>query len=101
VTLDEDLIAAALGIPAPEEVVEADLVERRRRRVRRDVPADPLVALVGPGHHHGRVPPDDLTDLALDLLVTGEVGLLLGSDRVDVVGRDHRRQADLAGAGVK
>jgi hypothetical protein len=33
VTLDEDLVAAVRVVEAPEEVVEADLVERRRRGV--------------------------------------------------------------------
>ena len=40
VALVEDLVAAAVAVLAPEEVVEADLVERRRRRVRREMTAD-------------------------------------------------------------
>jgi hypothetical protein len=40
VALEEDLVAGLAVLLAAEEVVEADLVERGRRRVGRDVPAD-------------------------------------------------------------
>ncbi len=40
VTLDEDVVAAAGMVLATEEVVEADLVQRCRRGVGRDVSAD-------------------------------------------------------------
>jgi hypothetical protein len=40
VALEVDLVAAAGVVLAAEEVVEADLVQRRRRRVRRQVAAD-------------------------------------------------------------
>ena len=40
VALDEDLVAAGRVVEAAEEVVEADFVERGRRRVGRDVAAD-------------------------------------------------------------
>jgi hypothetical protein len=79
-------------------VVEADLVEAGRRRVRRDVPADSEV-LVGPRHGDGRVPPDVGADPALDELIAREPRLALGRDRVDVVGAAQRRHADLAFAG--
>jgi hypothetical protein len=59
---------------AAEEVVEADLVERRRRGVGRDVPAHtdprPLRAV----HRDRGVPPDPATVGALGLLVAGNHG---------------------------
>src|SRR5207249_4395429 len=84
VALDVDLVAeAAVGL-AVEEVVEADLVERRRRGVGRQVPAEAVVAPVGPGDHGHGVPPDEGPDAALDVLVAREPGLLFGRDGVDV-----------------
>src|SRR5437773_4330473 len=42
VTLEVDVIAGETVLLAMEEPVEADLIERRARRVRRQVPADAL-----------------------------------------------------------
>ena len=96
VALEEHLVAAAGVTLAPEEVVEAHLVEARRAGIRRDVPtgtdARPLRAV----HHHGGVPPDVGPDAPLDVLVAGEPRLPLGRDRVDVVGRRQGWDADLA-----
>ena len=100
VALDVDLVAAALGVLAAEEVVEADLVERGRRRVRRDVAADADARPLGAVHHDRGVPAQPGAVAALDLLVTGEPGLVLGRDRVDVVGGGQARDAHLALAGA-
>ena len=99
VALEEDLVATAGVVLAAEEVVEADLVEARRRGIRGEVAAEADVEVVGPGDHDRRVPADDAADLQLELLVAREVGLLLRRDAVDVVGLQERRQADLALAG--
>ncbi len=99
VALEEDLVAAARVVLAAEEVVEADLVQARRRGVRRDVTADLDPRALGPVHHDRRVPPDVGTDPALDVLVTGEPRLALRRDRVDVVGAAQARHADLLLAG--
>ena len=95
VALDEDLVAAAGVVLAAEEVVEADLVEGGRRRVRRDVAADRDARALRAVHEHGRVPADPRAVAALDLLVTGELGLVLGRDRVEVVGRGDHRHAEV------
>ena len=100
VALDVDLVATALVVLAAEEVVEADLVQRRARLVRRDVAADLESLAVGVGHGDRGVPADERADPALDLLVTGEPGLALGRDRVDVVGAAQRRDAHLLLAGA-
>src|SRR5690348_17405584 len=50
--------------------VEADLVEGRGRRVRREVAADARRPEVGPQDHRHRVPADDAVESALDRLVT-------------------------------
>ena len=94
VALQEELVAGATVALAAEEVVEADVVERGRRRERREVTAEPVEAVVGAVDHRHRVPADRGADAALELLVAGEPLLVLGRDRVDVVGRDHRRHAD-------
>src|SRR4051794_29277395 len=84
VALEVDLVAQAGGeVLAPEEVVEADLVERRGRGVGGDVAADPEV-LVGPADHDRGVPADVGADPALDVLVAGEPWLPLRRNGVDV-----------------
>ena len=99
VALEIDLVAAARVVLAAEEVVEADLVERRRRGVRRDVAADADAGPLRPVHHDRGVPADPRPVAALDLLVAGEPRLGLGRDGVDVVGRRQARDADAALAG--
>ena len=94
--LVEDLVAG-LGfvVLAPEEVVEADLVEGRGRGVRREVTADPGEPAVRPEDHRHGIPADQPADPQLELLVAREERLLLGADRVDVAGLGQRRQADV------
>ena len=95
VPLIEDLVAAALAVLAPEEVVEAGLVEARRRRVRGQVPADAGEARVRAQDHRDGIPADDAPDAQLHRLVAREVGFLLRADGVDVARLGQRRQADL------
>ena len=98
VALEVHLVAGGAVVLAPEEVVEADLVQRGRAGVGREVASDARVAHVRPRDHDRRVPADVGTDPALEVLVAGEPGLLVGRDRVDVRARDGRREADLAGS---
>ena len=100
VALVEDLVARLAVVLAPEEVVEADLVQAGGRRVRREVAADAGEAAVRAEHHRRGVPADQPADAALDRLVAREERLLLGADRVDVAGLGERRQADLELAGA-
>src|SRR5439155_23979363 len=94
VPLEVDLISVtAVGLAA-EEVVEADLVERGRRRVGREVTAEAVETMIRTVDHDHGVPPDERTDATLDELVAREPRLLLPRDRVDVVGLDHQRNAD-------
>ena len=95
VALEVHLVAGLAVVLAAEEVVEADLVERRARRERGQVPADARRPVVGPADHHRRVPADEGADAALDVLVAREPRLLLGRDRVDVGRRHLRGQAHL------
>ena len=74
--LHEDLVAAPPVGLAAEEVVEADLVERRRRGEGREVPAQAVVAMVRPVDHRHRVPADGGPDAPLDELVAREPRLL-------------------------
>ena len=59
----------------------------------------PVGVLVGPDHHHRRVPADEGADAPLDVLVAREPRLLLGRDGVDVRRADRGREADLRLAG--
>ncbi len=94
VTLEEDLVAVAPVALAAEEVIETDFVQRRRRRVRREVATETVEPVVGAVDHDDRVPTDEGTDPAFDVFVAREPRLLLARDRVDVVGLHHRRDAD-------
>ena len=74
VTLEEDLVAgAAVGL-ASEEMVEPDLVERSGARVRRQVAADPLAAVIGSRHHDRGVPTDGRTDPPFEYSSPGNQG---------------------------
>ncbi len=95
VALEEDLVAASRVVLAAEEVVEAHLVQGRRRGVGRHVPADAREAHVRAQDHRNGVPADQPADAALQLLVAREPGLLLRADRVDVAGLREGRHADL------
>jgi hypothetical protein len=99
VALEEHLVAAAGVVLAAEEVVEAHLVERRRRRVGRDVTADADARALCAVHHDRRVPAGQPTELALQVDVAGVPRLTLGGDRVDVVGGGQRRQPEVLVAG--
>ena len=84
VALDEDEVAAVLRGGRVPEVVEADLVERRRRLVAGDVPAELGGLLVGLQHRRHRVPADERAQAPLDRLVARVLRLLVDGDRVDV-----------------
>ena len=82
-------------VRSAEEVVEADLVQAGGAGVGGEVAADALEPGVRAQHHGQRVPADHAPDAELHRLVAGEVGLLLGADRVDVAGLGQAREADL------
>ena len=100
VPLVVDLVAGVAVVLAPEEVVEPDLVQRRRGRVRRQVTADPVAALVRAGDHRGGVPAHDAADPPFHLLVAREPRLLVGRDGVDVRRRHERRHRHLQSPGA-
>ena len=96
VALEEHLVATAGVIGTAEEVVEAHLVERRRRRVAGDVAADGDAGALGAMHHDRGVPADDLADAVLDRFIAGEPRLALRRNRVDVVGAAQARQTHVS-----
>src|SRR5690606_4288611 len=92
VTLDEQQVARmVLGWRTPE-MVETDVVQRRRGAERGDVAAQIARLAVGAHHHRHRVPADDRADLPLQRVVAGALGLQLGRDGVDVFGGRLERQ---------
>ena len=84
------------SLGAVPEVLEADVVERRRRLEAGDVAAELRALLVGAQHDGERVPADVGADAVLDGAVAGVPVLALGRDGVEV-GRGrrvgHRRAA--------
>ena len=95
VSLEVDVIARCAVVLAAEEVVEADLVQRRRAGEGREVTTDAVGVLVRLDDHHRRVPADERPDPPLDVLVAREPRFLLARDRVHVRGRHGRRERDL------
>ena len=91
VALDEHEIAAVLVGRRVPEMVEADVVEHRRRREARDVAAD-VGVLVRAHHHRHRVPAHVVPDLLLDVEVARQPHLPVDRDRVDVGGVGRERQ---------
>ncbi|CKQ18553.1 Uncharacterised protein [Mycobacterium tuberculosis] len=91
VALDEHLIAAARVRLAAEEVVETDLIERRGRRVGRDMATHAHTRSLRTVHHDGRIPSDPRSITTFDVFVAGEPRLQLGRDGVDIVGRRQCR----------
>ena len=85
VALHEDQVAAVVLRRRVPEMVEADVVERRRRRVARDVAAD-VGVLVRAQHHRHRVPAGVVADPLLDRRSRRAAGLQVDRDGVDVVG---------------
>src|SRR4030095_11529562 len=96
VTLKEDVIPRRAVVLSPEEVVESYLVKAGGGCVSRDVAADPVGVLVGPRHHHSRVPAYQPANASFKLLVAREPRFLFGRDRIDIGGLDQ-----LGNAGVK
>ena len=94
-TLVEDLVGAPRVVVPVEEVVVAHLVERGGGGVGRDVPADGDPWTLGAVHRDGRVPAQPGPVATLDLFVARELRLVLGRDRVDVVGRRDHGDAEL------
>src|SRR4029453_16857329 len=74
--------------------IEAHLVERCARRVRREMAADAAEEMIRAEHHDDRVPTNDPANTKLHGFVTGKRRLLLGRDRVDVARLDEPRQSD-------
>jgi hypothetical protein len=72
-------------------MIEADVVQHRRRREACNVAADVRV-LVRAEHHRHRIPADDVPDPLLDVEVAGELDLLLHGDGIDVRGVRRERQ---------
>ena len=87
-------VRVAAGVLAAEEMIEADLVERRRRRVGRDVAADAVRLAVRANDHRERVPPHEALDAALDLTVAGVRHFLGRRNRIDVGRRGRERLFD-------
>ena len=74
------------------EVVEADVVQRRRRGEAGDVAAEVTGLAVGAHHHRHRVPADDRADAPFQFGVAGALGFQLRGDGVDVLGGRGERQ---------
>ncbi len=102
VALEEDDVGrVAVFAAAMEEMIEADFVQRRGRRKRRDVTADALFGLVRAHDHRRGVPADEALDAAFDVGVARHERLLVGGNRVDVGSVRGERQLDAVLLGVE
>ena len=96
----DDVARVAVFARAMKEVIEGHFVERRGRRIRRDVTADALFGLVRANHHRRRVPADEALDAAFDVGVARHERLLVGRNGVDVGRVRRERQLDAVLLGV-
>ena len=87
--LDVDQVRAVRMILTLEEMVEADVIERRRRSEAGDVATDAIVLTVGMHDHGGGVPADQRANLPLQRVVAVALDLAMRRNRVDV-GRIRR-----------
>ena len=98
VSLEIDDVTAAIGAFATEEMVEADFVQRGRRGVGGDVPADTVGRPVAADHHRHRVPSHEALDPTFDFLAARQRGLIFHANRVDIRSAGAEREADAFGA---
>ncbi len=91
-SLDEHHVARMRLARGAPEVIEADFVQGRRRRIARDVSAVFRALAIRLHDHRHRVPADVRLEPALDRAVAGVLLLLAGRDRVDVGGVGLERQ---------
>src|SRR6185503_6550173 len=83
VALKEYLVSCR-AVPAAKKMIEADLEQRRRRCVGRNVPADAGGELVRLHDHRHGVPADQTLDSTLDVAIARIGGLFVGRDRVHI-----------------
>ena len=98
--LEEDDVAVAFAVAAAEEMIERDFVERRRRGIGRNVPADAVFLLVCADDHGQRIPPHEALDAPLDVRDAGHRHLLVRRNRVDVRRIGGKRQLDAVLTGM-
>jgi hypothetical protein len=92
VPLDEHQVASVLEAGRLEEMVEADVIECRRRGETGDVAAKIAIRAVGTHHHRQRIPADEGAQTPLDLSVARVPLLERRRDGVDVRGVVGDRQ---------
>ena len=95
--LMEDQVARMIGARRAPEMIEADVVQRRRRGEAGDVSAQRPGLAIRAHHHRHRVPADDAADAPFHVRVAGALGLQLRRNRVDVL-RGRRERQVAAGA---
>ena len=93
--LEEDLVAASGVVLAPEEVIHAHFVEGCSGGISGDVAANTDSRTLGTVHGDRGIPAEQPADLPFQVLVTWIDRLLVGRNRVDVVGADQRGNTDM------
>src|SRR5258706_7427416 len=96
--LDVDQIAAMRFRWRAPEMIEPDIVERRRGLEARDVAAEIEILLSGAQHLHDRVPAHERTDPVLELVIARRRFLGARRNRVEVGGVRAERQVGAVAA---
>ena len=100
VALEVYLVAGVAVAGGAEKVIVADLVERGRRGVGRDVAAEVGVVAIG-AHDHGHgVPTHHAFDAPLDLAAARIGGLVVAGNGIDIGSIDAKGGADAGFCGV-
>ncbi len=95
-TLKVHQVSRLITVRGMEKMIQAYLDQSGQRRVRRNVPANSWVVLVGTNHHGQRIPANETLEAALQRTVTRIRNLLLGGNGIDV-----RRIDALRGHGTR
>ena len=94
VALEVDEVAGLIAVGSVEEMVEADLEQRRQRRIGGDVAADAGILLVLPMHHRHRVPADQALDAPLQVPIAGIGHFLVLGNGVQIGRHQLARSVD-------
>ena len=101
VALKINRVAFEIVGPRAKEMIESHFIQRGRRGVRRNVPADVVLHAVRAHHHGQRVPANQALDAPLEFLISREKRLEPQRYRVRVRRVRRKRQIDPGNRGVR
>src|SRR3989304_4755726 len=92
VTLKINNIAFLIFSPCPKKVIEANLIQCRRRGIGRNMPPNAFLQTVGSYDHSHSIPTNNTLDATFDLPASGKGRVFFSRDGIDVrcIGRERQ-----------